>query len=122
VPVAVLALAVYYAVIGLAVSSLTDRRIVAGSAVIGLFLVTSITAAVLVGPANDGFRNGGPGALVNVLALPLYLRDVIFLGHVSVDSPLNGVENGGMFALFTYLGVLIIGTTVLLRRYRWVER
>jgi ABC-2 type transport system permease protein len=122
VPLAVLALAVYYAVIGLAISSLTDRRIVAGAAVIGLFLVTSITAGVLVGDTNDGFTQGAPGALVNVLALPLYLRDVIFLGHIADDSPLNGVEHGGVFALLIYLGVLAAGTALLLHRYRWVER
>ena len=34
----------YYAVIGVAIASLTDRRIVAGAAVIGLFLVTSISS------------------------------------------------------------------------------
>ena len=49
VPVAVALLAVYYAVIGVAISSLTDRRIVAGAAVIGLFLVTSIASAIFVG-------------------------------------------------------------------------
>ena len=49
VPVAVALLAVYYAVIGVAISSLTDRRIVAGASIIGLFLVTSIASAILVG-------------------------------------------------------------------------
>ena len=122
VPIAVLALAVYYSVIGLAISSLTDRRIVAGAAVIGLFLVTSITAGVLVGPGGDGVRSTGPGALVNVLALPLYLRDVIFLGHIDFRSPLSGVAHGALFALLIYSGVLLLATTVLLRRYRWVER
>ena len=34
----------YYAVVGVAIASLTDRRIVAGAAIIGLFLVTSITS------------------------------------------------------------------------------
>ena len=33
---------------GSPIASLTDRRIVAGAAIIGLFLVTSVTAAVLV--------------------------------------------------------------------------
>ena len=47
VPLAVVLLAVYYAVIGVAISSLTDRRIVAGAAVIGLFLVTSIASGIL---------------------------------------------------------------------------
>ena len=35
-------------------------------------------------------------AVINVLALPLYLRDVVFLGHVDHDSPLSGVEYGGV--------------------------
>ena len=66
VPVAVALLAVYYAVIGVAISSLTDRRIVAGASVIGLFLVTSIASGIFVG---DFEQNGGSAAaLINVLA------------------------------------------------------
>jgi ABC-2 type transport system permease protein len=120
VPLAVLFLAVYYAVIGCAVSSLTDRRIVAGAAVIGLFLITSISSGVLVGdPQAEG---GSAAALINVLALPLYLRDLIFLGHVERGSPLSGVDNGGLLAITTYVVVLLTGVVVLWRRYRWVER
>ena len=68
--------------IGVAISSLTDRRIVAGASIIGLFLVTSITVgACLVGDVQ--FNGGSRGAaLINVLRLPLYLRDLVFLGHV----------------------------------------
>ena len=83
----------YYAVIGVAIASLTDRRIVAGAAVIGLFLVTSIASGVIVGDFEiDG---GSLAALINVLALPLYLRDLVFLGHIDPDSPLTGVEAAG---------------------------
>ena len=39
---------------------------------------------------------GSPGALINVLALPLHLRDLVFLGHIDENSPLNGVHNGGL--------------------------
>jgi len=121
VPVAVLFLAVYYAVIGVAIASLTDRRIVAGAAVIGLFLVTSIASGILVG--EDFERNGGSlAALLNVLALPLYLRDLVFLGHVDFRSPLAGVDNGALYAVVTYVVVLLAGIGLLLRRYRWVER
>jgi len=120
VPSAVIVLALYYAVIGCAVSSLTDRRIVAGAAVIGLFLLTSITSGVIVGDWE--IKGGSAGALINVLALPLYLRDVIFLGSVDEDSPLNGVSTGGLLALATYLVILVSGAVVLWRRYRWVER
>ena len=120
VPVAVLLLAVYYAVVGVAIASLTDRRIVAGAAIIGLFLVTSIAAGIFVG---DYQLNGGSAAaLINVLALPLYLRDLVFLGHVDPESPLTGVQGGGLLAIVSYVVVLLTGIGVLLRRYRWVER
>jgi ABC-2 type transport system permease protein len=117
VPVAVVLLAAYYSVIGVAISSLTDRRIVAGGSVIGLFLVTSVASGVLLG--EDG---QSAAAVVNVLALPLYLRDVVFLGVVDPDSPLGGVSSGGLMAAAVYLVVLAVGIGVLLRRYHWVER
>jgi ABC-2 type transport system permease protein len=121
IPVAVLLLAVFDAVLGVAISSLTDRRIVAGAAVIGLFLVTSISAGVLV---HDRFDHGGgsPGALINLLALPLYLRDVVFLGHIDPESPLTGVDHGALLAAAIYGAVVVVGVVTLLRRYRWVER
>ena len=121
VPVAVAILAVYYAVIGVALASLTNRRIVAGATVIGLFLITSISSGIIVGD-NFEFGGGSPAALINVLALPLYLRDLVFLGHIDYQSPLNGVDGGGLFAIVIYVAVLVIGAFVLLRRYREVER
>jgi len=120
VPAAVIVLALYYAVIGCAISSLTDRRIVAGAAVIGLFLLTSITSGIIVGDWE--LEGGSAAALINVLRLPLYLRDLIFLGHIDTDSPLNGVGGGGALATATYLVILVAGIGVLWRRYRWVER
>lgn len=120
VPAAVALLAAYYAIVGVAISALTDRRIVAGATVIGLFLVTSVTSAVLL---RDFEREGGSmAAVINVLALPLYLRDVIFLGTVDPDSPLGGVDHGGWVALAVYVVVLVTFGAILLRRYRWVER
>jgi ABC-2 type transport system permease protein len=121
VPLAVAFLALYYAVIGVAVASLTSRRIVAGASVIGLFLITSISSGILVGE-NFKFDGGSAAAVINVLALPLYLRDLVFLGHIDPASPLNGVANGGVLAVATYAAVLLVGIGVLLRRYRWVER
>jgi ABC-2 type transport system permease protein len=120
VPVAVLLLTAYYAIIGVAIASLTDRRIVAGAAIIGLFLVTSVTAAVLL--EESGREEESMAAVINVLALPLYLRDVVFLGRVARDSPLSGVEYGAWVALAVYLVILVAFATILLRRYRWVER
>jgi ABC-2 type transport system permease protein len=121
VPVAAGVLALYYAAIGVAIAALTDRRIVAGAAMIGVFLVTSIASGILVG---EEFERGGgsPAALLNVLAVPLYVRDLVFLGAIDTGSPLTGVAGGGVLALATYAGVLAICTGVLVYRYRWVER
>jgi ABC-2 type transport system permease protein len=121
VPIACAILALYYAVIGVAISSLSDRRIVAGASIIGLFLVTSIASAALV-PPDFRFNGGSAGALVNLLRIPLQLRDLVFLGHIDVESPLNGVPNGGLYAVIVYVAVVLVGIGILLRRYRWVER
>jgi ABC-2 type transport system permease protein len=121
VPVTVLILAMYYAVIGVAIASLTDRRIVAGAAVIGLLLITSISSSIIVGDMQNGGR-GSAGGLINILSLPLYLRDLVFLGHIDPTSPLNGVGHGGLLAVAVYAAVLVAGVGVLLQRYRWVER
>ena len=120
VPLTVLMLAVYYAVIGVAIASLTDRRIVAGAGIIGLLLVTSIASGIIVGDVGPGV--GSVAALINILSLPLYLRDLVFLGHIDSSSPLTGVANGGLLAVVTYVVVLFVGSGVLLYRYRWVER
>jgi ABC-2 type transport system permease protein len=121
VPVAVSLLALYYSVIGVAIASLTDRRIVAGASIIGLFLITSIASGIIVGEDFE-FDGGSPAALINVLALPLYLRDLVFLGQIEDGSPLSGVENGGVLAIVTYAAIVVVAVAVLLRRYRWVER
>ena len=120
VPLAVVVLSIYYAVIGCALASLTDRRIVAGASVIGLFLLTSISSGIIVGDST--VEGGGYGALINVLAMPLHLRDIIFLGHVEPDGALGGVAGGGLLATACYLVVLLSGAVVLWWRYRWVER
>jgi ABC-2 type transport system permease protein len=114
-------LALFYAVIGVAISSLASRRIVAGASFIGLFLVSSIVSGVLVSGA-DAQINGSPGALVNILVLPLALRDVIFLGHIADRSALSGVQGGALAALGAYVAVVALGIGVLYRRYRWTER
>ena len=121
VPLAVTVLAAYYAVVGVAIASLASRRIVAGASFIGLFLVSSITSAILVGDFETN-RDGSAAALVNVLSLPLYLRDLIFLGHIDPESPLVGVNNGGLAAVIVYVVVAVVAATVLLYRYRWTER
>jgi ABC-2 type transport system permease protein len=118
VPAAVAVLAMYYAAIGVALASLTDRRIVGGVAILGLALVTSAIAAILIEAAGE---EGTPLAVVNVLALPLDVRDLIFLGHLSDDSGLSGVGGGGVLAVTAYLMVLVGALALLFHRYREVD-
>jgi hypothetical protein len=124
VPVSIALLALFYAVVGIAIASLASRRIVAGASFIGLFLVSSITAGILVGGGGDDGERvaGSAAALISVLRLPLYLRDLVFLGEIDPRSPLEGVPNGAQAAILAYLSVLALGIAVLLGRYRWTER
>jgi ABC-2 type transport system permease protein len=115
VPLSVAVLAIYYGAVGVAVSSLTNRRIVAGVAILGLALVPSAVTGVMLNNDNDG--SGAIGVL-NLLALPLYIRDLIFLGEAESGSPLDGVAFGGALAIATYLVVLVAAITILLVRYR----
>ena len=117
VPVAVLALAAYYAALSLAVSSLTARRVVAGAAIFGVTIISSIVAAIL----HEADAVGGRGPLFNVLGLPLLVRDLIFEGHLHAESDLAGVAGAGALALAAYFTVLALSVGVLLWRYRWAE-
>jgi ABC-2 type transport system permease protein len=117
VPVAVAVLAVYYAALSLAIASLTPRRVVAGAAIFGVTIISSIVAVIL----EEADALGGRGTLFNVLALPLEVRDLIFLGHIHQESDLAGVAGGGALALVAYLVVLGLSLGVLFWRYRWAE-
>jgi ABC-2 type transport system permease protein len=116
VPVSVAVLALFFSVVGVAVASLTDRRIVGGLAFLGTILIPSIVA-VAVGEAAR--PEGTLFAVVNLLALPLVLRDVVFEGHVGVefDDPLAGVAGAGIAALILYVLVITAGLYLLHRRY-----
>jgi ABC-2 type transport system permease protein len=75
VPVAVVILALWYAVIGVAVASLTSRRIIAGASIIALFLVTFTVAEAINGPREEVRREGQIGPPVTneegeVIVLP----------------------------------------------------
>jgi len=48
VPLAVALLALWYSAIGVAISSLTSRRILAGAMIVALFLVTSVVSSIIV--------------------------------------------------------------------------
>jgi ABC-2 type transport system permease protein len=117
VPVSVAALALYYATVGLALASLTSRRVVAGATILGLTLVSSSVAGILTEAAGVG----GRAALLDLLTLPLNVRDLVFLGHVDPASPLSGVAGAGPLALAVYLAVVGAGLTVLFWRYWWAE-
>jgi ABC-2 type transport system permease protein len=122
VPVAVAALSLLYAAIGVAIASLTARRIIAGATTVGLFLVTSIVSAILVGEEEVAFNDGSAAGLINLAALPLHLRDVIFLGHVDPEGPLGGVANGGLLAAIVFVVVVGACLATLVYRYNEVER
>ena len=122
IPIAVALLALHYAAIGVAISSLTSRRIVAGASIVGLLLVTSITSSVLVGDELRTFDGGSPAALINLAALPLLLRDVVFLGQIDRGSQLSGVANGGLYAVVVFVAVQVVAIVTLLVRYGEVER
>jgi ABC-2 type transport system permease protein len=118
VPLSVLALSVYYAAVGVALSSLTDRRIVGGVAIIGLGLVTSTVAGVFVATSDT---EQSLGAVANLLFLPLAIRDLIFLGHVTADTSMEGVAGAGVLSVTVYLLVILVSLGVLFQRYRRVD-
>ncbi len=117
VPVAVVLLALYYASLGLALSSLTTRRVVAGASILGLLLISSAVAGIL--GASGGASPAT--AAVNLLAIPLYVRDIVFLGHIHTVFRLSEFGGGEALAVGVYAGVVAASITVLLWRYRWSE-
>jgi ABC-type transport system involved in multi-copper enzyme maturation permease subunit len=123
VPLAVAVLALFYSLLSVAVASLSGRRVVAGATLLGITLVSSTVAAILVDAnrVRGGRGDGSPAALLNILALPLYVRDLVFLGHLSPSSPLAGVAGGGVLAVLCYLAVLAGCVAILLVRYRTAE-
>jgi ABC-2 type transport system permease protein len=119
VPVAVALLALYYSVVGVAIASMTSRRIIAGATFVGLLLVSSIVSGVLVGEEPAG---GSAAALINLAGLPLVVRDLVFLGEVGDDHGLSGVANGGLLAIAAFAAVVLTSLVALGFRYDEVER
>ncbi len=116
VPVACAVLALFYASVAVALASLTDRRIVGGLAFLGTMFIPSVVAAGIVdAAAPDGTVLG----VLNLLGLPLILRDIVFEGRVDIDQDagLAGVAGAGVAAVVLYV-VLVGGAfAVLHRRY-----
>jgi ABC-2 type transport system permease protein len=116
VPVAVAVLALWYGTLGIALAAGTGRRIVGGVAVLGTFLVASIVSGILV-DAGGGRSVWG---VLNLLFLPLHVRDLVFLGHLDPEGPMGGVGGGGLLVVAVYVAVLAVAAVTLLRRYREV--
>lgn len=117
VPTAVVLLALYYASLGLAIASLTSRRIVAGASIVGVLLITSVVSGTLA----ESNRTSGAVDVISLLRVPLYVRDLLFLGHVSREFRLAEVSAGGLLALVVYVAVVAVSVGVLLARYRYSE-
>lgn len=117
VPVAVALLSIYYASFGLALASLTSRRVVAGAAILGVLLVSSSVAGIL----RFGAGTSPATEVVNLLSLPLYVRDLVFLGHLDPRFRLADLDGGGLLAVAAYAGIVVVSVATLLWRYRWSE-
>ena len=117
VPIAVALLALYYALFGLALSSLTGRRIVAGASITGVLLVSSSVAAIL----REGANTSPATDVINLLAVPLYVRDLVFFGHLEDDIRLSQLAGGEVLAVVAYAAVVAVCLATLLWRYRWAE-
>lgn len=115
VPMSVVLLALYYAAIGVALSATTNRRVVGGVAILALLLVTSTIGGIVVEV------QGGESlwTLVNVLRVPIHVRDLVFLGHVDPDAELAGVPGAGAAVVAEY--VVIVAASLLFLRWRYRE-
>jgi ABC-2 type transport system permease protein len=118
VPAAVAVLSLHYAAIGVALSATTSRRVVGGVAILAVALVTSAVAGIVT-EVEAGEFGSSWWALVNVLALPLHVRDLIFLGHLDPDGPLAGL--GGAGAAVVTESVAIVAASLLYLRHRYRE-
>lgn len=118
VPLAVALLALYYASFGLAIASLTTRRAVAGAAILGVLLVSSAVAGTL----GEAGRASPALEVVNLIRIPLYIRDLVFLGHLDNRFfRLAQYGGGAVLAIYAYLVVVAVSIGTLVWRYRWAE-
>jgi ABC-2 type transport system permease protein len=143
VPISVGLLSLFFSVVGLALASLSARRITAGAIIVGVFLISSIVSSVIVGEDDvptsqttvqtpDGQQlviqqppqedDGSWGGLVDLWGLPLELRDLVFLGHLSPTGSLAGVDGAGQAAVALYVVLVLASGFVLFARYDEVER
>ena len=101
-------LAVYYGLIGLAVSSLTGRRAFA----IGGYLLLLVAPTLLSGLLQEAFTGAEELDLVALSTLPIG-----FAGEIFPDARDDIPNSLGEYAI-AYLVVVVAAVIVLLRRYR----
>jgi len=101
-------LAVYYAVVGLAVASLTGRRAFAIGGYVLLLLVPTLIAGLL----NEAFPDADGVLLLALSSLPIDLAGEIF------PDARDDIPNGLGAWAGAYLVVVLAALAVLLRRYR----
>jgi ABC-2 type transport system permease protein len=118
VPVAVAALALSNASIGVAVASLTTRRVVGAVAFVGLLLATNIVTGIFAYANNRGPDDRTVLGALNLLELPLYIRDLIFLGEIDPESTLGRAPGAATAAVVAYVLVVAASAAVLHFRYR----
>jgi ABC-2 type transport system permease protein len=119
VPLAVAVLALHYACIGVALAATTSRRVVGGVALLAVSLVTSAIAGI-VSEVEAGEESASAWMFVNILALPLHIRDLIFLGHIDPEGDLAGVQHAGVVVVVETLLIVAACLLYLRRRYREV--
>jgi hypothetical protein len=91
---------------------------VAGTAILGVTLVTSAIAGIVEESVG---RDGSALAVINLLGLPLHLRDLVFLGRLGRDSGMAGVTGGPVLAITVYVAVVGGCLALLVHRYRRVD-
>ena len=124
VPVAAVLISVFYAAFGLAVAATTSRRVVGSVAILAILFVTSIVAGVGENQSDAGafeLSSGSGWALADLGAIPLFLSDVVFLGHADPDGRLADVPGASAGAAAIYLAVLVSAAVFLHWRYREVD-
>jgi hypothetical protein len=67
-------------------------------------------------------REPNAAALLDLLTLPLVLRDLVFLGQVEDIHPMSGLTNGGLYAIALFTVIVVVAFVVLFVRYDEVER
>ena len=96
---------------------MTSRRVVAGASILGVLLISSAVSGTLA--ASE--RASSATDALNLLRIPLYVRDLVFMGHIGRRFRLSQMGAGGLLAVVVYIAVVAICVATLLWRYRWAE-